>query len=218
MKSKSKNPDRWFLVGTGKSLRKIDLDLIRDEASISCNRIHLIYDKFQWRPTAYVFEDPRGNPFRYEDCQFHLRQGYECWISSEIVNGIPFWWDYPNLRIFHRCPHTIDSRSSWHPPHFCAIGGPIHTAAQIAIFEYGATELVLLGTDGHYEKGRENHVVGDYLPKMMNRSAAEVLNRTLDVAHDLLQSECDKLGIQVWNASPESGISAHPKIALEDIL
>jgi hypothetical protein len=210
---------RIFILGTGYSLRSVDLDLLKGEFSIACNRIHLLYDKFEWRPSVYIYEDPKGNPYREADMLLHLKNGYPCWFATDTLQWVSDWWDWKNLRVFHRCEHSVDSPSTyWHLPHLCAQGGPVNTACQLAVREYGATEIVLLGCDGHYEKGRDNHLADDYAPKMMNRSAAKTLNRTMQFSHTQIEYECALHCVTVHNATRGTKIDAHRKTMLEDLL
>ncbi len=46
---------RVFLIGNGPSLKKTDLNLIKNEYSIAMNRISLIYENTEWRPNYYLF-------------------------------------------------------------------------------------------------------------------------------------------------------------------
>lgn len=48
---------RCFLVGNGPSLTLSDLEAIRGEYSFCCNRIYLIFDRTNWRPTYYFVTD-----------------------------------------------------------------------------------------------------------------------------------------------------------------
>lgn len=53
---------RVFLVANGPSLNDIDLDMIKDEISFAMNRISLIYNKTEWRPTYYLFSSTNVRP------------------------------------------------------------------------------------------------------------------------------------------------------------
>jgi hypothetical protein len=53
---------RVFLVANGPSLANTNLDLIKDEYSIAMNRISLIYNKTDWRPTYYLFSSTNVKP------------------------------------------------------------------------------------------------------------------------------------------------------------
>jgi len=210
---------RWFILGTGPSLKGIDLDLLIGEKSIACNRIHRLYDQFDWRPDLYIFEDPNGNPYREEDMLLHLDQDYEVWLATDTLEWCKDWWQYENLTVFHRCDHDIDHPyGSFHLPHLCAFGGPVFTAVQLLIRDYDVSEICFLGCDGYYKKGYDNHMVDDYIPWMMGREMAKRLNRYLPAMHEIIAEECKAQGIRTFNASPGTKITSHKVIDLSSVL
>ncbi len=54
--------NRIFLVGNGPSLNKIDMDLLKTEYTFAANRIYLMFDRTDWRPTFYTSIDWRVTP------------------------------------------------------------------------------------------------------------------------------------------------------------
>lgn len=48
---------RAFIIGNGPSLRKTDLRLLKDEVTIGCNGLFLIFDEMGYLPTYYTVED-----------------------------------------------------------------------------------------------------------------------------------------------------------------
>lgn len=77
---------RVFLIANGPSLADTDLDLIKDEYSIAMNRISLIYNKTEWRPTYYLFSSTNVKP---------EKPWSEKWLSSvweavEEIKTTPF--------------------------------------------------------------------------------------------------------------------------------
>src|SRR5699024_7865108 len=49
--------ERCFIIGNGPSLRAEDLDKLKNEITFACNRINLIFDQTDWRPTYYCITD-----------------------------------------------------------------------------------------------------------------------------------------------------------------
>ena len=45
--------ERCFIVGNGPSLKNTKLDLIKNEFSFAMNRISMIFDFTEWRPSYY---------------------------------------------------------------------------------------------------------------------------------------------------------------------
>lgn len=58
---------RCFIIGNGPSLQPSDLDRIKDEISFGCNRINLVFDKTEWRPTYYFCIDYYALQYGWEE-------------------------------------------------------------------------------------------------------------------------------------------------------
>ena len=48
---------RACIVGNGPSLKELDLSILNGEITFACNKIWLLFDRTDWRPTYYVVED-----------------------------------------------------------------------------------------------------------------------------------------------------------------
>lgn len=48
---------RGFIIGNGPSLNKVDLDLLKDEVTIGCNGIFMLFSRMNSLPTFYTVED-----------------------------------------------------------------------------------------------------------------------------------------------------------------
>jgi hypothetical protein len=165
--------NRAWIIGNGPSLRAEDLEALHDrgEFCIGMNRIQLIYEKTNWRPSVYCLADTRKNVSWRQDVLFHVEQGYPCHVKNLILNaltphfdgGLGAWIDQPwavNVVPLIECMHNyIDHRppTKWHYPHPCCFQGSMSTSIQIAAF-LGFKNIILLGVD-HSWKLREQ--VGD---------------------------------------------------------
>lgn len=58
--------ERAFILGNGPSLNKIDLEKLDNEITFAVNKINLIFDETNWRPTYYVFDDIRFDGFEFK--------------------------------------------------------------------------------------------------------------------------------------------------------
>ena len=58
--------ERLFLIGNVPSLSETDLNLLKNENTISMNRISLMYNKYkEWRPTYYIYCSTNVNDKRW---------------------------------------------------------------------------------------------------------------------------------------------------------
>ena len=48
---------RGFIIGNGPSLNKIDLNLLKNEVTIGCNGIFILFSQIKYLPTIYTVED-----------------------------------------------------------------------------------------------------------------------------------------------------------------
>jgi hypothetical protein len=83
---------RIFLVGNGPSLNAVDLERLNGEVSWGMARIHLLYDRTDWRPNAWWFSDIITQDYQVDDILFHLKQGYKCYIRSDVVELLEGRW------------------------------------------------------------------------------------------------------------------------------
>ena len=209
---------RAIVLGNGPSLRGFDFDSLRGEFVIACNRIHLIYPKTEWRPTVYVMTDASGNEEAAADCRFHVRQGYPFYITNRLVHHAfnpqerpqaphrcwPFY-NEPTLKIIENCDHEAVRKIvplKWHLPHICCYGGSVFAGVQIAAFVYGFKEIELLGVDGAYTIGRNNHFIDDYLPTFeYTQDYVDMKNIELATALEIAKRGCKELGVTLVRKS-----------------
>lgn len=75
----------------------------------------------------------------------------------------------------------------------------------------GATEIILLGFDGH-----GTHFFGSH-PKGL-KDTTEQRRRVHMVQHRLAAQDCKRAGVTVWNCTPGTVIDAYPIKTLEEVL
>mgnify|MGYP001566942914 FL=1 len=218
----------WF-IGTGPSLRDVDLTRLEGELTYACNRIHRHSSwRAGWRPSVYLGTDRSRNPAFDDDLRLHLAQGQPVVSVVEILQQPEQWAAaYPNLRLLARCEHAHAEHrpaTAWHLPGICTFAGPIYQAAQLAVLEQGADELVFLGCDLGYratENGHDpNHFAPDYSPGIYPAEYAfhELRNETLRQAHRIVALECAARGVRVINAGAGGQLEEHERVNLEALL
>lgn len=79
---------RCFLMGSGPSLRLMDLNLLKDEVVFSCNASFLLFPDIDWLPTYYACVDSRVLSDRGPEIAAMLRQYPQItgFFPSEIVD------------------------------------------------------------------------------------------------------------------------------------
>lgn len=155
--------ERVFILGTGPSLNKTPLEQLKDEYTISMNKINLIYNETSWKPTYYVFYDVAH--FTDSELPEHRRENVKENIESGITSfiakpGMDYFGNKKNIHYFNydhnisgydriRSLNRKDISSLWSEDISNKIynfGSTISVAAQIAIY-MGFDEIYFLGTD-----------------------------------------------------------------------
>ncbi len=84
---------RLFLIGNGPSLRDTNLDLLIGEESWAMNRIHLIYDKTDWRPTRWFWADMPQRDYHRVDIGWHINSNlYPCYVRHDVLKQAAGLW------------------------------------------------------------------------------------------------------------------------------
>lgn len=169
---------RAFIVGNGPSLKPWMLDMLKDEVSFAMNRINLIFDKTDWRPTHYVRAETPSVNWKRADLRKDMRpiaelKGCRCYLRDTYkyiwynLRGVLDRVNPSTVEYFPRCEHRDthfedpSAPLTWHFPTLCTFGTSLHTAIQLAVMEdYGP--LYLLGCDMNYKDGEPNHFDKDY--------------------------------------------------------
>ena len=142
---------RIFIIGNGPSLNKLDLSLLQGEITIGFNSIFLAESRMGFAPTHYVVEDI----FVAEDRQKEISSytGPECkWFGNYLRHCIEpssntVWLNvrmrydnYPNFPYFSR--NAL--RQVW-------TGGTVTFIGLQLAYYFGASEVILIGFDHHYD-------------------------------------------------------------------
>lgn len=215
---------RCFVVATGPSLRVEDLEMLKNEYSISMNSIYVSYKDTDWRPNYYVIQDQ----FVYEKIhqELHCREYDAMFIGSIIadrfklpagdnVNVFPLdllWQQIPN-----KSYHTKFSDDIYN----CVYSGynVAYSALQIAVY-MGFSEIYLLGTDCNYlqdkkyfaedkNRGRE----GYFTKKFYAANTDKFI-----LAYEVAKEFADTHGIKIYNATRGGLLEIFPRVNLDEVV
>ncbi|MFA5808751.1 MAG: hypothetical protein WC935_00255 [Thermoleophilia bacterium] len=213
---------RVFVLGNGPSLAHVNLDNL---TGIACatNRIHLLFPTTNWRPTYWIMADHNTkdewplDEILAEDCKFLVRSDFASAFEPHRTRD--------NVEYFQRCDahdhmnvEQTGIPEEWHLPTYCRFGGGLFIAMQKAVL-LGAKQIVLLGCDLYGPRGEEdtNHFDPAYCQRICTPEEYDRFNRTLIRAHENAKRSCEKLGVEVLNASGGS-LEVYPRVSLESVL
>ncbi|MCR4817540.1 MAG: DUF115 domain-containing protein [Fretibacterium sp.] len=150
---------RCFIIGNGPSLRARDLDLIKGEFSIGTNRIYLIFDQTEWRPTVFTMMDAGGVKWSFDaisalECELKILGVPDGTKMYPVKDALPVLCHFNsnNWMLKGELPPFSDDITD------CVYNGMSITYInfQIAAF-LGFSEIYLLGMDHRYP--RQVHIV-----------------------------------------------------------
>jgi len=219
--------NRCYVIGNGPSLKHTPLDKIKDEPSVACNRISLIYPHTEWRPTYFVVATVNiMNIPWYVDIMKTIYLGIESYVWNVLRTYIR-----PRKNVHYMECHqtgivTPAKDGWWHDDidHAVTHWGGSGTAMMQIAAGLGYDELVLLGFDANWKLAIDgydlNHFDNTYgIGSGMDRPGKISLwNTCAKRSHKWIKKMTDQRGITVLNATPGSGIKDYPMVNLEDIL
>lgn len=228
---------RCFLVGNGPSLNQLDMSLLKDEITFGANRCYMGYEQWGFPFTYWGIVDrlqieeygieyidnvppqtPKFFPFEYA-------------TVLDVRNGCPIPFDYD-----HRPPYKFSGT-----PDKLFLGFTIiYTLMQIAVI-MGCNPIYLIGCDHRYnlkldEKNPE--VIGTQnSPVWSVQDASKPTHFTekytaegekpkkfitpkperAEAAFEVARKWCEARGIQVYNATPNSGLEVFEMIDYNDL-
>jgi hypothetical protein len=222
---------RVFVIGNGPSLRVEDLEAIRGEITIASNKIYLLFDRTDWRPTYYTVADRVVAESNREAIDaLPLTKLVERRMRSILDDGDGY--------LYYKLGPAGDDRGEPHrfSDDFARVvyGGYSVTYVNLQLAAHlGASEIVLLGVDFHFElparrepdrefgqrlisDGEVNHFTPEY------RRPGEVWTLPrLDLQRAAFAAAAEALGrrgVRAFNASRATRLEVFPRVELERVL
>jgi uncharacterized Rossmann fold enzyme len=224
-KDKYKNK-RCFIVGNGPSLKANDLDKLKGEITFATNKIYMMFDKTEWRPSYYVCEEDE----MFRQIQNEISMHVKCpafYFCDAILNLDDF-----NLTDFYF--FYLDPRCSWKPnrkpsfseePFIIQWGASItYSCLQLAAY-MGFTEIILLGMDNTFKRGvklngeiiygdnTQSHFDKDYVATDIYSSQIDVVNSAYETAREY----CKQHGIKIRNATRGGALDVFERINFDNL-
>ena len=236
---------RAFLIGNGPSLARTPLDQLQGEYTFAMNRIALLYDKINWRPSFFVCTTTNiEHPEWREDILRTISLGIPsfCWNSlneyipplsnviyincthgNEVVSYAPDeWWSY-----------DISQR-------VCKFGTSLLVALQIAVY-MGFNPIYLLGCDLGFETNGNKLTLNMLISNALRRLAGqkrisapdpnhfdpnygtpgftpETLNINMLAAHNLALRVTERIDVKIFNATLGGELEIYPRVELDHVL
>ncbi len=216
--------ERVFVLANGPSLNEYNLDLLRDEVTISMNRFFL--KKTDWDPTHCVIVDVKDmDGWPWEEI---LEKNTHYWIREYLkkCDGRDVFPKYEdkitwvkNCDCFSNPPYEWDEN-------MCLYGGGVSVALQIAS-NTSCKDIYLLGADLYHRRVGEidtNHFDPNYASVFYHERLTQLdwdrTNFRLIAAHMIARTSTTKRCQTIWSARPsdnEGILNVYPRVKYEDL-
>jgi hypothetical protein len=218
LKNKHSNK-RAFIIGNGPSLAVDDLELRKDEITFAANKIWLLFNQTEWRPTYYSITDRlemRKNKDNINKVSADLNF-FPCFMVNEARQVLS------NSIYFNNNPDSADSNLQ----DGLDIGPTVvYTLIRISIY-MGFHEICLLGLDHNYmipdqyrnfkkgdnniiiSEGEMNHFHKDYRKKGEEWAQPEL--ELLEKYYVKIKKYAEKHNIKIYNASRSTKLEVFEK-------
>lgn len=212
---------RCFIIATGPSLKIEDLELLKNEYTFSMNSICKAFEKTDWRPTYYGFQDATVYKALENEINNYFDNGQNVFVADIIYKKLglkqPFQ-QFPLDVDYHRNEFRIDKYfANFSDDAYAVIydGYTItYSIIQLAVY-MGFTEIYLLGTDCTKTRGKNNHFI-----KYKDKEEYDI-DKTLKkliVGFQAAQDYAKSNGISIVNCTRGGDLEIFPRMKLEDIL
>lgn len=216
---------RCFILGNGPSLTLEDINRLKSEYTFASNKIFLIFDQTDWRPSFYSVEDHlvlSQNIDEIESVQadYKLFPNYPVEVAPTFSNSIFFPLKYVDF--YPEAPEfSFDMISGLHWG-----SSIVYTQMQIACF-LGFKEIYLLGVDYSYAEpsqkdgkiltceGEVNHFHKDYRKPGEKWYVPNLHYHEQSFTQARLVTEAN--GIKIFNATRGGKLEIFPRIDFDSL-
>lgn len=209
---------RCFLIGNGPSLNPDDLEKLHmaGEITFACNRIHLIFDKTNWRPTFYFLIDGK----EYKHNEFMLKQGNQINFIKDFIGCNNS--DYMNTFYFRNSPNDFSLeyvKFSEEISIECYAGcTTTYEMLQFAIY-MGFEEIYLLGVDFSWgEDGKNAHFDENYGDNLAGLIAMKENKYKVLKSYKTADEISKKRGVKIYNATRGGYLEVFERLSFDDII
>ena len=220
LKNKYKG-QRCFIVANGPSLRISDLERFRNrnEITFGMNRIYVLYDRTEWRPTFYVTQDPTV----IRACHTEMKQQTKYSVVFAKVPGEP-QYDIPgaiNINLDYRNAdrHIAPLFSEGKECLFADGKTVTYTALQLAVY-MGFTAIYLVGADCNYSKDNESISSHSYPDKRMYDPRKVGMPPDMEYsfrAYEAAEKYTESKGIKIYNATRGGMLEVFERVDLDSL-
>lgn len=225
---------RAFFVGHGPSLRKTPLHLMKDEYCFGCNKVYLLFEQTEWRPTHYIAATSHNCYLK--DWALGMEKAAETGIPCFLAD---WYWDEETPKWFHppegdnvmRIPAMRlrqpdgTSMAGWSSD--CSKEIYSHRTVSLLFMQLahwmGFGPLYLVGCDIDYKtkdfnEPDPNHWNVNYDAFPRSQENADKENLQMHQAHLAMSMLAKHNNVEVYNATIGGKLEAYPRVDIFEVL
>lgn len=215
---------RCFILGNGPSLSVEDLEKLKNEITFASNKIFLLFDKTNWRPTYYSIFDSKMLKNIYKDLYKISLQNLFLPMRAKTEYDL----NLENTMYFNFLESSINPKEPMFSRDVSKIiftGYTVtYVSIQMAIY-MGFKEIYLIGVDHSYntyiEDGKvvttesKDYFSENYINTMEDRNLPQLSYSTL--AYIKAQQFASDNGVKIYNATRGGKLEVFPRVDLDSI-
>lgn len=216
--------ERCFIIGNGPSLKAEDLDKLKNEYTFAVNRIYLIFEQTDWRPTYYAIQDHKlVEKYKDEVSQLDLPVKFVATRAANDIKGGKgkyYYYNYVRRLFDGSAPEFSEdiSKQTYE-------GGTVtYLCMQLAAY-MGFSEIYLLGNDFNYSvtKTATDIVVNNVKDYFSDKYISNDENRFFprldlcEIGFEHAKKVLDEKGIHIYNATRGGKLEVFPRVNFDQI-
>lgn len=231
LENKYRDAGRLFILGSGKSLRGMPLDLLKDEYTFGMNRIGMAHHPtFYWLATSYA------KLFEYKSTVMaSIKSASYAFVANFLEDSIPHEPNIYYMKLLDAGsfptrpePGTINAEY-WINQDVGSGTISAYAHSGFAVFRLAAymgfNPIYLLGFDAYYESHPgvglpdPNHFDDGYESGEMEKPPVlrELENRQVWDAHNCTMNGFRLLGIDVFNAGRDTRLTQYSRVKFKEL-
>jgi len=222
---------RCFLLGTGPSINKMDLSLLKNEITMGVNGIFLI-DSLKldyYVSVSHMFWKHHHKTMKNYCCK---RRFFPDYLKDALESDCPTSW----LTSIELPEHKrLQKESPWFfsysPDRYIVLGGTVIFVCLQILFYLGFSEVILLGIDHDYGIAKEKlgprgllystkkldaHFTDKYYPKDCGKVHIDIAGS--ERGYKLANEAFKKAGRSIVNATPGTKLDVFPFVKFSDVI
>jgi hypothetical protein len=198
---------RCFIIASGPSASKENLNWLKNEITIGVNQSYLITQKYDFDPTYMCISDPnlsRRMKFVYPT------------LKSKVVIGRTKNKDYEGTNLIDVLPIANIKTPIWQGNFHCDLTKPLFPCNNV-VAELAIPFSVYLGCNPIYLLGCDCNTKGYAYSKDQDKGCGQHMDQNIHTTYSVIFNHLLNLSVRVYNVGQEGQLNVFPRIMLTSL-